>query len=82
MTALTRRIAETAPYTAGSGSGGRAIGVVNMADLKPIVFVVDDDISVRESLELLIKSAGWRAETFESAHHFLSRPRASVPSCG
>ena len=47
----------------------------------PIVFVVDDDISVRESLELLIESAGWQPETFASAQEFLSRPRATVPSC-
>ena len=52
-----------------------------MPDLRSIVFVVDDDISVRESLELLIRSAGWRAETFESGQDFLSRPRASVPCC-
>ena len=48
---------------------------------RPIVFVVDDDISVRESLELLIQVSGWRAETFASAREFLARPRASVPSC-
>ncbi len=47
----------------------------------PIVFVVDDDVSVRESLELLIQSAGWRPETFESAAAFLARPRTDVPSC-
>jgi FixJ family two-component response regulator len=47
----------------------------------PIVFVVDDDISVRESLELLIQSAGWQPETFTSAQEFLSRPRSLVPSC-
>ena len=47
----------------------------------PIVFVVDDDISVRESLELLIRSEGWRTETFESAQEFLAYPRALVPSC-
>src|SRR5712691_8208682 len=47
----------------------------------PIVFVVDDDISVRESLELLIRNAGWQPETFESAQEFLSRPRILVPSC-
>jgi FixJ family two-component response regulator len=45
------------------------------------VFVVDDDISVRESLELLIQSAGWRAETFASAQDFLARQRVLVPSC-
>lgn len=47
----------------------------------PIVFVVDADISVRESLEVLIRTAGWQAETFASAHEFLSRSRTSVPSC-
>jgi FixJ family two-component response regulator len=47
----------------------------------PIVFVVDDDISVRESLELLIRSAGWEPELFASAQEFLSRPRVDTPSC-
>jgi len=47
----------------------------------PIVFVVDDDISVRESSELLIRSEGWQPETFESAQEFLAHPRALVPSC-
>jgi FixJ family two-component response regulator len=50
-------------------------------DLTSIVFVVDDDVSVRQSLELLIQSAGWRAETFASGHDFLSRPRERVPCC-
>jgi FixJ family two-component response regulator len=52
-----------------------------MPHAKPIVFVVDDDVSVRESLELLISSAGWQPETFMSAQEFLSRPRVLVPSC-
>jgi FixJ family two-component response regulator len=47
----------------------------------PIVFVVDSDPSVRESLELLIRAAGWQAETFASAKEFLARPRSVVPSC-
>jgi len=47
----------------------------------PIVFVVDDDVSVRESLELLIRNEGWQPETFASAQEFLDRPRALVPSC-
>jgi FixJ family two-component response regulator len=47
----------------------------------PIVFVVDDDISVREALEALIQLEGWQAETFASAEGFLSRPRVVVPSC-
>src|SRR5713101_7015121 len=49
--------------------------------ITPIVFVVDDDISVRESLELLIRSEGWEPETFALAQEFLARPRALVPSC-
>ena len=52
-----------------------------MSDIASIVFVVDDDVSVRESLELLIKTAGWQPETFSSAQEFLSRPRATVPCC-
>jgi FixJ family two-component response regulator len=49
--------------------------------MTPIVFVVDDDISVRESLELLIRHAGWQVELFASADEFLARPAANVPSC-
>lgn len=52
-----------------------------MRNPTPVVFVVDDDISVRESLELLISSAGWHAETFASGREFLARPHALVPSC-
>jgi FixJ family two-component response regulator len=48
---------------------------------KPIVFVVDDDISVRESLELLIEFAGWQPEMFASAEEFLARPRTATPNC-
>ena len=47
----------------------------------PIVFVVDDDISIRESLELLIRTEGWQSETFASAQEFLARPRVFVPTC-
>jgi FixJ family two-component response regulator len=47
----------------------------------PVVFVVDDDVSVRESLELLIRSVGWQPETFESAQKFLLCPRSAVPNC-
>ena len=47
----------------------------------PIVFVIDDDVSVRESLELLVRYEGWQAETFASADEFLARPREFVPSC-
>lgn len=47
----------------------------------PIVFVVDDDISVRESLEALIRFVGWQPETFASAEEFLARSRPLAPSC-
>ena len=52
-----------------------------MSHETPVVFVVDDDISVRDSLESLIRSAGWQPELFESAHGFLACPRAAVPNC-
>jgi len=52
-----------------------------MSHLTPIVFVVDDDVSVRESLESLIRCEGWQPETFASAQEFLACPRAPVPSC-
>jgi FixJ family two-component response regulator len=52
-----------------------------MATDKPIVFVVDDDVWVRESLETLIRDEGWQPETFSSAQQFLDRPRALTPSC-
>src|SRR6202521_1602636 len=52
-----------------------------MSHATPIVFVVDDDVSVRKSLELLIGSAGWQPETFASAKEFLSCPRVLAPSC-
>ncbi len=57
------------------------LGAPPMSDLRPIVFVVDDDISVRESLELLIRCEGWQPQTFASAKEFLDRPRSLVPSC-
>jgi FixJ family two-component response regulator len=52
-----------------------------MTDRTPIVFIVDDDVSVRESLELLICNAGWHPETFESAKEFLHHPQVVVPNC-
>ena len=52
-----------------------------MPPATPIVFVVDDDISVRESLEELIRFAGWQPETFASAQEFLSHPPVLVPNC-
>ena len=52
-----------------------------MSDVTPIVFVVDDDVSVRESLELLIRCEGWQPETFASAQEFLDYPRVHIPNC-
>jgi FixJ family two-component response regulator len=51
------------------------------SEATPIVFVVDDDISIRESLETLIRFVGWQPETFASAEEFLARARPLVPSC-
>ncbi|HTS05498.1 MAG TPA: response regulator [Candidatus Eisenbacteria bacterium] len=47
----------------------------------PIVFIVDDDVSVRESLELLVRNENWKPETFSSAQEFLKHPRTPIPSC-
>jgi FixJ family two-component response regulator len=52
-----------------------------MPQTTPIVFVVDDDLSVRESLEALIRFEGWQPEIFGSAQEFLARPRVFAPSC-
>ena len=81
MTGVFEAKSERRAYTASSFSAARNIKTVTMANVTPIVFVVDDDISIRESLELLVKTCGWHAETFPSAHEFLSRPRATVPCC-
>jgi FixJ family two-component response regulator len=56
-------------------------GAAPMPSASPIVFVVDDDVSVRESLELLLQNEGWQPKTFASAQEFLNCPRAVVPSC-
>jgi FixJ family two-component response regulator len=81
MTNVLHASTERQTYTVSSATVARGLGVVTMANLTPIVFVVDDDISVRESLELLVKAAGWQPLLFESARHFLAHPRATVPSC-
>jgi FixJ family two-component response regulator len=52
-----------------------------MSDVTPIVFVVDDDVSVRESLELLIRCEGWHPQTFASAQEFLDYPRVLISNC-
>jgi FixJ family two-component response regulator len=60
---------------------GNEVGSSLVAPAKPIVFVVDDDVWVRESLETLIHDEGWQPETFASAQEFLDRPRVFTPSC-
>jgi FixJ family two-component response regulator len=62
-------------------SEARAAAEESVTSPVPVVFVVDDDISVRESLELLIRNAGWRPDIFSSAQAFLCRPRVFAPSC-
>src|SRR5277367_2734734 len=52
-----------------------------MSDVTPIVFVVDDDVSVRESLESLIRCEGWQPKIFASAQEFLDCPRVHIPNC-
>jgi len=62
-------------------SGRSASDVTVLSDVTPVVFVVVDDVSVRESLERLIGRTGWQAETFKSAMEFLAHPRVPAPSC-
>ena len=57
------------------------VGALSMSSTIPIVFIVDDDVSVRESLELLIRDENWKPETFASAQEFLDHARKRVPSC-
>jgi FixJ family two-component response regulator len=57
------------------------MGALPMSTAVPIVFIVDDDVSVRESLELLVQNEQWKPETFASAQEFLDHPRKPVPSC-
>src|ERR1700739_806932 len=64
-----------------AGTLGHEVGSSPMSTATPVVFVVDDDVSVRESLELLIQNQGWQPKTFTSAQGFLDCPRALVPSC-
>ena len=70
----------TAIYSEPAAKAGEVEGR-QMSDVTSIVFVVDDDVSVRESLELLIRTVGWQPETFASALDFLARPRPTVPCC-
>jgi FixJ family two-component response regulator len=60
---------------------GENVGTKVMADVEPVVFVVDDDVSVREALEALIREAGWQPKVFESARAFLDHAAVNAPSC-
>ena len=60
---------------------GQQFGVAESSGNVPIVFVVDEDVSVRASLERLIRCEGWQPKTFESAWEFLTQPRLLVPCC-
>jgi FixJ family two-component response regulator len=63
------------------GTLGHEVESSPMATAKPIVFVVDDDVWIRESLQTLLQDEGWKAETFASAREFLDRPRPLTPNC-
>jgi FixJ family two-component response regulator len=78
---FTNNVTREGGYTVSPLLAAGTLGGLTMPDVTPVVFVVDDDISVRESLDLLIKSAGWRPEIFASAQAFLGHRRASVPCC-
>ena len=67
--------------TMSARGAGRELTISSMTHATPVVFVVDDDVSVRESLELLIHHEGWQVRTFASASEFLACPRPSVPNC-
>jgi FixJ family two-component response regulator len=64
-----------------AGTLSHVAGSSRTATATPIVFIVDDDVSVREALEPLIRKIGWQPETFASAQEFLDRSRPLVPSC-
>lgn len=60
---------------------GYEAGAAPMTGARPMVFIVDDDVSVRESLELVVRNENWKPETFASAQEFLNHARTLVPSC-
>lgn len=70
-----------APDAVRSAFASRSMEVLTMSDAMPVVFVVDDDVSVRESLHSLISFAGWQPETCASAAEFLALRRPDIPSC-
>ena len=81
MSTMSVRNVTRGSYTARLALARRPAEVSDIPETASIVFVVDDDVSVRESLDLLLETAGWQCETFASAQEFLSHPRPTVPSC-
>jgi FixJ family two-component response regulator len=81
MATVLRENVVRQPYTVIRSIAAGRVETISMPDVTGIVFVVDDDVSVRDSLELLLKNAGWQPRIFESAQRFLAHPRATVPSC-
>jgi FixJ family two-component response regulator len=74
---------EVAARGSGPSSAGAASAPASQAPLEaaPVVFILDDDISIRESLWHLVEAAGWHPEAYASAQTFLQRPRQVGPSC-
>jgi FixJ family two-component response regulator len=68
-------------WTTSASTAKLVSNALSTTQVTPIVFVVDDDPSVRQALELLIDSAGWQPETFGSAMEFLANPHPHSPSC-
>jgi FixJ family two-component response regulator len=81
MMATVPQLLRDRAYTVRPSIDTGELGAIPMADMAGVVFVVDDDVSVRESLQHLIADAGWQPRVFESAHAFLAHPCATVPSC-
>jgi len=63
------------------GLAARTTDTLTVPEVTSVIFVIDDDVSMRESLERLISAEGLHVETFASAADFLSRPRGAVPCC-
>jgi FixJ family two-component response regulator len=62
-------------------TSGHEMGTLPASTVVPIVYIVDDDVSVRESLELLVRNENWKPEIFATAQEFLNHPRTLVPHC-
>ena len=72
---------ESMANLANVSSAARALDLLASRDVSALVFVIDDDAVVRESLEVLVGADGWQVESYASAADFLLRPRVIVPCC-